>query len=428
LNNEIYDLETNLYTEVNRAIAQELYLDSKIYFRDATDFPGSIYSSNPGNVGIGTDLPSEKLDVAGNLKVRENAMIQGTATANNFVKAGGTSSQFLMADGSVSTGGTGGSSVFVTTTANTNNISNVNSGNVGIGTDLPSEKLDVVGNIKSSGTFVGAGITTTIGADYGGVIIGVNGGYNNSTFGVAVAGIAYGGAIPPGGRDIGVYGTSQDVAVYSNGPLVVTDGSQGLGKVLTSDADGRASWQTPTPAPTVSLTAIGSSPNANGATIAEGVLNLQPANASFGGVVTTGAQTFAGAKTFTGDVITNGNVIIANPTNAAINATATATVANILDGYITSTSAAATTITLPTATAIATAIGGSVTRGTQLDFIVDNTSGANTISIAGGAGITAQTTAAITGTTILTVSTANKIAGFRLVFTSATTAVIIRVF
>jgi hypothetical protein len=42
------------------------------------------------------------------------------------------------------------------------------------------------------------------------------------------------------------------------------------------------------------MAAIGASPNANGATISGTTLNLQPASASFGGVVTTLAQTFAG--------------------------------------------------------------------------------------------------------------------------------------
>ncbi len=51
-----------------------------------------------------------------------------------------------------------------------------------------------------------------------------------------------------------------------------------------------------------SLAPIGSSPNANAATLTGTVLNLEPASASFGGVVTTGAQTFAGAKTFSGTV------------------------------------------------------------------------------------------------------------------------------
>lgn len=95
-----------------------------------------------GNVGIGTDLPSEKLDVAGNTRVRQNLYVDGnsivsqnldvnqnltvngsnitngysmtvgnsevigTATANSFVKAGGQANEFLMADGSVSTGNT----------------------------------------------------------------------------------------------------------------------------------------------------------------------------------------------------------------------------------------------------------------------------------------------------------------------------------
>lgn len=48
-----------------------------------------------------------------------------------------------------------------------------------------------------------------------------------------------------------------------------------------------------------SLSAIGSSPNANSATITGSVLNLEPASASFGGVLTAGTQDIAGLKTFT---------------------------------------------------------------------------------------------------------------------------------
>jgi hypothetical protein len=43
---------------------------------------------------------------------------------------------------------------------------------------------------------------------------------------------------------------------------------------------------------------IGAAPNAAGSTISGSTLTLQPASASFGGVVTTAAQTFAGTKTF----------------------------------------------------------------------------------------------------------------------------------
>ncbi len=50
--------------------------------------------------------------------------------------------------------------------------------------------------------------------------------------------------------------------------------------------------------PIVTLSAIGASPNANAATLTGSALNLEPASASYGGVVTTGAQTLAGVKTF----------------------------------------------------------------------------------------------------------------------------------
>ena len=58
----------------------------------------------------------------------------------------------------------------------------------------------------------------------------------------------------------------------------------------------------------MTLSAIGSTPNANGATITGNVLNLQPASATFGGVITIGAQTFAGEKTFSSNLISNGSI------------------------------------------------------------------------------------------------------------------------
>jgi len=64
----------------------------------------------------------------------------------------------------------------------------------------------------------------------------------------------------------------------------------------------------------ISLAAIGSTPNANAATLTGSVLNLEPASASFGGVVTTGTQTFAGAKTFSG-IVTGASFI---PTSSTI--------------------------------------------------------------------------------------------------------------
>lgn len=73
----------------------------------------------------------------------------------------------------------------------------------------------------------------------------------------------------------------------------------------------------------LTLTAIGASANANGATLTAQALNLQPASASFGGVVTTGVQTMAGAKTWSGV-----QTVTANPAGAKLLSLEPVTIAN----------------------------------------------------------------------------------------------------
>ena len=78
---------------------------------------------------------------------------------------------------------------------------------------------------------------------------------------------------------------------------------------------GDKTWQTLNTGVTT-LAAIGATANANGATISGSTLNLQPASASFGGVMTTGTQTIAGAKTFSylGGAPSGGNsLVVADP-------------------------------------------------------------------------------------------------------------------
>lgn len=116
--------------------------------------------------------------------------------------------------------------------------------------------------------------------------------------------------------------------------------------------------------------------------------------------------------------------IVQRHTTFAVNTSATVAAANMLKGYFTSTSGAAVTLTLDTAANIGTAIGA--VAGTQIDFFVDNTSGANTVTVAVAAGITAMTPV-ITGGATLTVSVANAIGHFRLYFSSASVAKLARI-
>lgn len=87
---------------------------------------------------------------------------------------------------------------------------------------------------------------------------------------------------------------------------------------------------------------------------------------------------FGGNLTVAGTVTEGNSVTQYVPT--AINSTATATAAQIAAGYITSTSGAATTITLPTGTLLGAQLGAK--QGTTTLFYVDNTAGANTVTIA----------------------------------------------
>ena len=138
---------------------------------------------------------------------------------------------------------------------------------------------------------------------------------------------------------------------------------------------------------------------------------------------TFGATTSVTNLTTTNLVFTDQN----HPTTAAINATATATAAQVATGYITSTSAAATTITLPTGTALGTAIGA--VRGTVLELYVDNTAGASTVTMAVATNGILSSAAADTAGSFgdLTIAAgATGLARFTLMFSSATAYVFTR--
>jgi hypothetical protein len=134
-------------------------------------------------------------------------------------------------------------------------------------------------------------------------------------------------------------------------------------------------------------------------------------------------------STFNGPVVSQNGFIAGHQVTAAnaINATAVATAAQVATGYITSTSALATTITLPTGTLLGAALGA--VKGTSLDLYIDNTGGADTVTIAVATNGILSSAAADTAGSFGDLTIAAGVTGlarFTLMFSSATAYVFTR--
>lgn len=108
-------------------------------------------------------------------------------------------------------------------------------------------------------------------------------------------------------------------------------------------------------------------------------------------------------------------------TPVAVNASATLTADQVASGYITSTSAAAVLMTLPTGTLLGSQLGA--TAGTVMDLYIDNTAGSNTVTVAvstNGVKSDAATTTAASFGQMTVASGVTGIGCFRLMFSSAT--------
>jgi hypothetical protein len=171
----------------------------------------------------------------------------------------------------------------------------------------------------------------------------------------------------------------------------------------------------------------------------DGVIDTTTINATTVNTVTStvsGNESVAGVSSVAGQFVASKNVILNHtPYTPGTDTTAGWTLTNIKTGLVAgtlkTTSAAAVTLTLDSIANIITAFGTAgvtLTTGSVIQFFVDNSQGANTVTVAVDAGTTiAVATPAITGGATLTVSTANKIALFNLYLTSATTGILSRV-
>jgi hypothetical protein len=107
--------------------------DSMAFITNATN---RMNITTDGNVGIGTTVPTEKLEVAGNLLVGTNAKGIKLRSSSNLVDLESTGTDLVINNTGQDT------------------LLNVSQGNVGIGKWSPEEKLDVSGNVKIQGDLI----------------------------------------------------------------------------------------------------------------------------------------------------------------------------------------------------------------------------------------------------------------------------------
>jgi hypothetical protein len=234
----------------------------------------NIYN-NGGNVGINNTSPSHKLDVNGTMGVTGNFSVNTNKMAVN------------------------------STTGETTITNDFDKIGLQIGSNDPREipNLKLYG-YSSDNDNGGGGLEIGDGSVVGMRIYRTNDNNFRITTGYMGASLS----IMPQ-ANLGINTTSPTAKFHVAGNVRIEDGTEGADKVLTSDANGNASWQM---TGMRSIDAIGTNPNANGATLTGNVLNLEPATQNYGGIVTTDAQNFSGTKHFFSPVTTEGTLTVGN--------------------------------------------------------------------------------------------------------------------
>jgi hypothetical protein len=236
-------------------------------FNSGTSVTQGMVYDNGTNVGIGTTGPGAKFNVytttgADGLEINgTNNPAMRFDNAGN-VKAyiglptnGGNFSNDAAANDLVIRTQTGGKIIFNTNGGGASTIA-INGGNVGMGKTNPGYKLDVNGSVNATKICINGSCQSSWpsgGSGSGGATISGTENYIEKVTGPASLGDSH---IFDNATDVGINVSSGHFIVNGGsislngataitGQMQITSGNPGAGKVLTSDAGGNTTWQTP---------------------------------------------------------------------------------------------------------------------------------------------------------------------------------------
>jgi hypothetical protein len=190
-----------------------------------TGTSGNIHltSSSNGKVGIGTDNPTEKLDVAGNIKLNSNALYLKDDTYHGLKYT--TSFAGSTLDGPVLFGYSNGA---LGTTGGTGNKLSLfwnDAGKVGIGNTDPQAQLDITGDLKVS-SLASASATNMVVSNSNGVL---------GVMPLASAGVGFWSSTDGGDN---IFHNTGKVGIGTNAPADLLQVGDGATRLVSGKADG----------------------------------------------------------------------------------------------------------------------------------------------------------------------------------------------
>lgn len=203
-------------------------------------------------LGIGVATPTARLDILGNIKIADGTQGLGKVLTSD---ANGLATWQTPAAGISGSGAAGYLTLWSSAnslSANTNLYWDNTNNRLGLGNNLPVASLDIAGNIKIADGTQGNGKVLT--SDANGIAS-----WQNVPQGISGTGTAGSISFWNGPNSLsantnlfwdnvnnrlGIGSNSPDASVDIEGNIKIADGTQGPGKVLTSNANGLASWQT----------------------------------------------------------------------------------------------------------------------------------------------------------------------------------------